>query len=406
MSSYLITRLGHHGDGIAEGPVFAPLTLPGETVTGDLEGSRLTNIRVAEPSEHRVKAPCSHFKSCGGCQLQHASDSFVADWKTEVIRQALKAQGLEAELLPIHVSPEKSRRRATFSVRRTKKGALAGFHARASDVIVEVPNCQLVMPELMAALPAAAAMALAGGSRKGELNVTITDSAQGPDVLVDGGKPLDGPLRAELAALVHKFRLARLTWGDELVAMEQPPRQPFGAAHVVPPAGAFLQATRDGELALLNAVKRVVGKAGQVIDLFAGCGTFSLPLAEAAEVHAVEGESAMLEVLDNGWRMAQGLKKVTTETRDLFRNPYLPQELNRFDAIVLDPPRAGAEAQCAQICESTVKTIAYVSCNPVTFARDAAQLVQAGYGLDWVQPVDQFRWSAHTELAAQFSKSG
>lgn len=405
MSEYEITRLGHHGDGIAEGPVFASLTLPGETVTGEVDGNRLYDIRVVTPSEHRIKAPCSHFKSCGGCQLQHASDAFVAEWKTGVVRQALKAQGLEAAFRDIHTSPSRSRRRAVFSVRRTKKGAMAGFHARASGVIVQIPNCQLVLPELMTALPAAEAMAMAAGSRKAELNVTVTAAKAGLDVAVTGGKPLDGPLLSQLAGLAHQFRLARLTWDDEIVAMEQPPAQTFGRARVVPPPGAFLQATQDGEAALLRAIREVVGDSSRVADLFSGCGTFSLPLAEAAEILAVESDTAMLKSLDTGWRNAQGLKKVTTEARDLFRNPLLPDELNRFDAIVLDPPRAGAEAQCREIGLSTVKSVAYVSCNPVTFARDAAQLVQSGYRLEWVQAVDQFRWSSHVELAARFSRN-
>jgi len=405
MSEYTITRLGHHGDGIAEGPIYAQLTLPGETVSGSVEGNRLQDVRIVTPSDHRVKPPCSHFKSCGGCQLQHASDGFVADFKSGVAQHALKAQGLEAHFRKIHTSPARSRRRATFSVRRTKKGAMSGFHARASDVIVPVPNCQLVMPDLMKALPAAEAMAQLGGSRKGELSVTATHSTVGLDIAVTGGKPLDGPLRIDLAGVVHQFQLARLTWDDEVVAMEQSPAQPFGKALVTPPPGAFLQATQEGEAALLAAVKESIAGAKQVIDLFAGCGTFSLPLAEDAEVHAVEGEASMLQSLDAGWRNAPGLKKVTTEVRDLFRNPFLPSELNKFDAIVLDPPRAGAEAQCAEIAKSDVKKVAYVSCNPVTFARDAARLVKAGYELDWVQPVDQFRWSSHVELAAQLIRN-
>lgn len=404
MSEHHIIRLGHLGDGVAEGPVFAPLTLPGEIVTGEVQGSRLTDVRIVTPSEHRVKAVCSHFKSCGGCQLQHADDDFVAEWKSQVVKHALKAHGLEAPFRPIHTSPPQSRRRATFSVRRTKKAAMAGFHARASDVIVQVPNCQLVKPELMQALPVAEAIAECGASRKGEVSVTATRAPAGLDIAVSGGKPLDGQLRIELAGLVNRFSLMRLTWDDEVVAMEQPPAQVFGRAKVVPPAGAFLQATLEGEAALLEAVRDAVDGAARIADLFAGCGTFTLPLAEDAEVHAVESEAEMLKALDAGWRNAQGLKKVTTQTRDLFRNPILPEDMTKLDAIVLDPPRAGAEAQCRHIAQSGVGQIGYASCNPVTFARDAAELIKGGYTLNWVQPVDQFRWSAHVELAAGFSR--
>ena len=402
-----ISRLGHQGDGVADGPLFVPRSLPGETVSGIVQGDRLTEARIETPSEHRVQPPCRHYKSCGGCQLQHASDAFVADWKTDVVRTASQAQGLETVFHPIHTSPPRSRRRATFAVRRTKKGAMAGFHGRASGVITDIPDCQLLDPALIAALPVAEALALAGASRKTPLAVTVTTSAAGLDILVRNGKPLDGPLRISLAQLAEKHHIARLTWDDEPVAMEQPPTQTFGPAQVCPPPGSFLQATRDGEAALLAAVLEITHGARRIVDLFAGCGTFSLPLARLAEVHAVEGERDMIAALDAGWRRATGVKKVTTEARDLFRNPLLPEDLNpfgaAFDAAVIDPPRAGAEAQTAQLAKARTPVIAYVSCNPVSFARDAKTLVTAGYRLDWVQVVDQFRWSAHTELAAKFT---
>lgn len=405
-----VQRLGHHGDGIVDGPIFVPRSLPGETVSGLRQGQHLTDVRIETPSEGRVQAPCRHYKSCGGCQTQHASDAFVADWKQGIVRSALAAQGLETTFRPIHTSPERSRRRATFSVRRTKKGAMAGFHGRASDVITQIPDCHLLAPELIAAIPMAEDMAMIGASRKTPLAVTVTGSDAGLDVLVAHGKPLDGKLRIDLAQIVDRFKLARLTWDDELIGMEQPPTQMFGAAHVCPPPGAFLQATRDGEAALLAAVEEMLQGAKRIVDLFAGCGTFSLPLAAQAEVHAVEGEADMLAALDQGWRQAKGLKKVTTETRDLFRNPLLPVDLNpfgcEFDAAVIDPPRAGAETQTAQLVAAKIPRVAYVSCNPVTFARDAKTLTDGGYRLNWVQVVDQFRWSSHTELAASFVFEG
>ncbi|MCE8513137.1 class I SAM-dependent RNA methyltransferase [Ruegeria pomeroyi] len=399
-----ITRLGHQGDGIAPGPIYVPRTLPGEVVSGTPEGDRLADMRVVTPSPHRVTPPCRHYRACGGCQLQHASDGFVAQWKQEVVHSALTAQGIEAEMRPVHTSPPRSRRRATIAVRRTKKGALAGFHGRASDVITEIPDCQLLDPALLAAIPVAEALAMLGGSRKGVMAVTLTLSDAGLDVAVRGGKPLDGPLEVALGQLAEARGLARLAWEGEVIAMRHPPTQRFGKAAVAPPPGAFLQATRDGEQALLAAVQETVAGARRVADLFAGCGTFALPLAETAEVHAVEGEAAMTAALDQGWRRAAGLKRVTTEARDLFRRPLLPDELAAFDAVVLDPPRAGAEAQVAELARAKPPVIAYVSCNPVTFARDAKTLVQAGYRLNWVQVVDQFRWSAHVELAASFSR--
>lgn len=403
MERFEIQRLGHQGDGIAAGPVFAPLTLPGEVVEGMRDGSRLTDIRIITPSADRVAPPCRHFKSCGGCLLQHASDDFVAQWKMGVVRTALEAQGLTATFRPVHTSPAQSRRRAGLSARRTKKGAIAGFHGRASGTIVEIPDCELVHPDLKPALGVAERLAIIGGSRKGELAVLATRTLNGLDIAVTGGKPLDGPLRMELAQVAEASGLARLSWDDEVIATRLPPTQRMGRAEVSPPPGAFLQATEDGETALLSAVQEIIGDAGRVIDLFAGCGTFALPLAESAEVHAVEGSAAMLAALDKGWRMAQGLKRVTTEARDLFRNPVMAQDLRRYDAAVIDPPRAGAEAQVAELAQSGIRDIAFVSCNPVTFARDARVMVDAGWQLDWVQVVDQFRWSSHVELVARLT---
>ncbi|HDY94122.1 hypothetical protein LCGC14_0307300 [marine sediment metagenome] len=403
MTEYPIQRLGHLGDGIASGPLFAPMTLPGEVVTGTPDGQTLTDIRIVRPSENRVAPPCRHFKACGGCQLQHASDDFVAEFKLGVVKASLDAHGIETIFKPLQTSPAQSRRRATFAAKRTKKGAMAGFHGRGSDVVIEIPGCQLLDPAVLGALPIAEKLAVIGTSRKAPLAVTVTASRGGLDISVQNGKELDGPLRQELAHLCDSLGLARLTWDGEVIAMRTPPVQRFGAAKVTPPPGAFLQATPHGEAALITAVREAVGEARHVIDLFAGSGTFSLPLADRAEVHAVEGDAAMTAALDHGWRMSTGLKPVTTEARDLFRRPLLPDELAKTDAVVIDPPRAGAEAQIAEIVKAMPPVLAYVSCNPVTFARDAAVLIAAGYTLNWVQVVDQFRWSSHVELAAQFT---
>lgn len=403
MDEYQILRLGHHGDGIAQGPVYAPITLPGEVVTGTLDGQNLRDVRIVTPSEDRVAAPCKHFKSCGGCQLQHATDPFVANWKLGIVRNALDAHGLETVFKPIQTSPAKSRRRATFTAKRTKNGAMAGFHARASDVVIEIPDCKLIDPDLMAGLKVAEELAIVGTSRKAPIAVTVTLSKNGLDVAVSQGKELDGPLRMELAQVCERLGLARLSWENDVIAMRYAPVQRFGSVEVTPPPGAFLQATVEGEAALLAAVKEAVGDSARIADLFSGVGTFTFPLAEKAAVHAVEGEKDMIAALDQGWRMSKGLKPVTFAARDLYRRPLLPDELAKLDAVVIDPPRAGAERQVAEIAKAKVPRIAYVSCNPVTFARDAAVLVAAGYVLNWIQVVDQFRWSSHVELAAAFT---
>ncbi|KPQ18390.1 MAG: 23S rRNA (uracil1939-C5)-methyltransferase [Rhodobacteraceae bacterium HLUCCO18] len=405
MTEIAITRLGHRGDGIGEGPdgrtIYAARTLPGEVIAGEIDGDRIETPAIVAPAAERVSAPCLHYRSCGGCALMHASDSFVADWKTQVIATALAAQGLDAAIRPIATSPPRSRRRATLAGRRTKKGALVGFHARRSDTIVPITDCHVLAPVLMAAVPVLEDITRLGGSRAGVLSFAMTQTESGVDLRVTGGKPLDGPLRAALGGFAGHF--VRLTWEDEPIFAATSPLVRLGNAAVTPPPGAFLQATAHGEAALLSAVEEVTDGASRIADLFAGCGTFALPLARRAAVHAVEGEASLLAALDAGARHARGLKPVTTEMRDLFRRPMMVSELSAYDAVVIDPPRAGAEAQTRALAEARVPRIAAVSCNPVTFARDAAILTRAGYRLNWVQPVDQFRWSTHVELAASLT---
>ena len=395
-----IQSLTHTGLGRAEDGTMVPRTLPLEEVEVTDDG-----VRIVSPSADRVSPPCRHYKSCGGCAMQHASDAFVAAWKASTVERALSAQGIEATIADTITSPIKSRRRGKLAGRRTKKGTLVGFHARASDTLVEVPDCQLLAPELIATLPALNALTALAASRKAEVAMTVSLSVDGPDVHIQTEKELTTDLRVDLAQWANQYGIARLVWVDEPVVTIHPPRQDFGGSLVVPPPGAFLQATKHGEKALQDAVSAIVGDADKVVDLFAGSGTFTLPLARKASVHAVEGVREMMDALDRGWRSTGGLHRVSVETRDLFRRPLLPDELNEFDAIVIDPPRAGAEAQVAEIAESKVATVAMVSCNPVTFARDAKTLIDAGFTLGPVTVVDQFRWSHHTEVVAAFTRN-
>ncbi len=402
-----VERLGHLGDGIARGPsgpVFVPRVLPGEVVEGLITGDRMPDPKITAPSADRVRPPCAHYRTCGGCSLQHASDVFVAGWKAGVVAQALAGQGISVPVLPTVTSPAHSRRRAVLSGRRTKKGVLVGFHARASDTVVDIAGCHLLRPEIMALVPELGRVIEAGGARRSELSMMLTVTAGGIDFAVTNGKPLDSALFEELSAFAGAMNLARITWNGEPVAARLPAAQNFGGAVVVPPAGAFLQATREGESALVQAVLANIGDAKRVADLFSGAGTFSLPIARKSEVYAAEGDAALLAALDAGWRGARGLRRVTTEARDLFRRPLLREELDSFDAVVIDPPRAGCEAQVHEIAASKVPVVAAVSCNPVTFARDMAILVAAGYRLDRVLPVDQFRWSPHVEVVARLTR--
>lgn len=398
-----IARLGLQGDGLAE-DIRAPYTLPGERVRGPVSEGVLAPAEILAASPDRVTPACVHFGTCGGCALQHASNGFLADWKRAVVLRALAAHGLAVDAGPTLTSPPRSRRRAVFSGRRTRKTTVVGFHARRSDAVIGLTECHLVRPELLAARPALEAITRIGASRAHGLRLTATLSDAGLDIDAGGGKPLDAGLRRDLAALAAAQDLARLSWDGDPVAQRRPPAQPFGRARVVPPPGAFLQAIAEGAAALTDAVRGAIGDARRVADLFAGCGTFTLPLAETAEVQAVEGDAAMLAALDAGWRAAPGLRRVSTEARDLFRRPLSPAELDRFDAVVIDPPRAGAEAQARALAAARVPVIAVVSCNPVSFARDAAILVAGGYRLTDLQAVDQFRWSGHVEISAAFRR--
>lgn len=398
-----ILRLGHLGDGIADGPVYAARVLPGEVIDGDLAGDRIDRPKIVTPSSDRVAAPCRHYKSCGGCALQHASDDFVSNWKADVVRQALAAQGTEAPIRKVVTSETRSRRRANFSGRRLKSGPVVGFHGAASDAVTAVPDCLLLDEAVLSAISPCEDLVAMLGSRKGEMRFRVTATETGLDIDASAGRAVTREDWEPLANLARAHDLARLLVDGEVVVERRPPLVRFDGIPVVLPPGAFLQATKCGEKALRSSVLEAVGNTSLVADLFAGCGTFSLPLAEGAEVHAVEGDAPLLAALDESWRKAKGLKKATTEVRDLFRRPLLPDELARFGAVVIDPPRAGAEAQTMQIAKAKPARIAFVSCNPVTFARDARILTDAGYRLDWIDVVDQFRWATHVELAAQFT---
>ncbi len=405
MKQITIDTLGAAGDGIAPGPVYAPYTLPGEVVEGEVVDGRVEAAKIVTPSSDRVSAPCPHFRRCGGCALQHASNDLVADWKRQQIIDSLAARGLEGiDVRQTITSPARSRRRATFAARRTKKSIQIGFHGRKSDEIIPLTTCEVAHPDLMAAFPAIEACARLGASRKGVLRATVTRTENGLDLAIEGGKPLEKQALLDAAVLADTHDLARLTWMGEILVTRRPPHQRIGPALVAPPPGGFLQATADGEAALLGASREAIGAPPKLVDLFSGCGAFSIPFANRTEVHAVEGDAALLAALTKGWKAVGGLARITTEARDLFRRPLLAEELNAYPAAIIDPPRAGAKAQMEQLAASTIPVIASLSCDAGSFARDARTLIDGGYTLHWVQPVDQFRWSPHVEIAARFSR--
>lgn len=401
----VIARLGHQGDGVAEGPIFVTRALPGEVVEGEVENGRMAAPRIVTPSTDRVAAPCRHYRTCGGCALQHARNDLVAEFKCNRVREALAAQGIAAEVRLVHVSPPGSRRRAVFSGRRTKKGATLGFHAPRGDLLTSVPDCLVVTPRIRAAQEVLEGLVARLGTRRGEMRVTVTEVDAGLDVDLAGIPEPDAGEVAKIATLLDAHAIARLTWEGETLVQATPPRALLDGIAVDLPPRAFLQATADAQAVMSGLVKDGLKDVeGPVVDLFSGVGTFALTLARSHQVHAVEGDRAALKALHSGWKRAPGLSKVTVEPRDLFRRPLLPAELAHFSAAVIDPPRAGAAAQIVEIVASHLRRLVHVSCNPVTFARDARTLIEADFVMGPVAVIDQFRWSAHVELVAVFSR--
>lgn len=393
-----VRRLGHLGDGVADGPLYAARTLPGEVVAGEVVDDRIPAPRILTPSPSRVAAPCPHFRRCGGCALQHASDGFVAAWKVDRVRAALARRGIEAEVALAHVSPPGTRRRAGLSGRRTKKGATVGFRAAGSHEVVAIPDCRLLHPDLMAALPALGRLTRAVAPRGGTVRLHATATETGVDLAVEGAKAL---VPGDVAPFADAF--ARIVIDGEPAVMAARPMLRLAGAPVAPPPGAFLQATAEGEDALQAAVAAILGGAGHVADLFAGLGTFALRLARAARVTAFEGDAALVAALA-AVAPAAGSRPVEARRRDLFRDPLSADELSAFDGVVIDPPRAGAAAQVATLARADVGRVAFVACDPSTFARDAATLVAAGWRMGAVAVIDQFRWSPHVEVVAGFAR--
>jgi 23S rRNA (uracil1939-C5)-methyltransferase len=397
-----IRRLGAKADGIAEtssGPVFVPKVLPGETVTIERDGShaRLVSIDVASPE--RETPFCPYFDECGGCATQHMKHGFYQAWKQETLVHTLKQARIEAPVEPLVDAHGEGRRRVTLHVRFPDRAMHVGFMAPRSHQIVEIAFCPITEPALKEQAPAIARVI--GEHLKGPrkpLDIQITATQTGFDVDVRGYGPLKDPDRLRLINLAASLDLSRLSIHGDVIVERRPPAIAMGRAAVVPPAGSFLQATRLGEETLAGFVTEACARAKRVADLFAGTGPFSLRLAEKADVHAVEFDKGSMTALDKAARATPGLRRVTTEARDLFRRPLLTPELNAFDAVVLDPPRAGAEAQVKQIAVSKVPLVVSVSCDAATFARDAAILIGSGYRLERVIPVDQFKHSPHLEV--------
>ena len=409
-----VSRIGHRGDAIADTPngsVFVPLALPGEVVEAEIEGDRARLISILEPSPDRVDPICRYVGQCGGCVFQHWRAEPYQAWKRELVVTALERAGLDVQVSPLRAAHGLGRRRATFHARGTGGGGQVGreplsvgFAGRRSHAIVAIDSCPVLAPSLAGALPAACTIAQALAPLDKPLDIQVTATETGLDMDVRGSGPLKPARVAAIGEAASKHRLARLTRHGELVLQREPPMITMGRARVPLPPGSFLQATSEGEAVLAEEVMQAVGGAKRVADLFCGVGTFALRLAEKARVSAFEFSDTAIEALNKAARNASGLKPITAESRDLFRRPLVPLELKAFDAVVFDPPRQGAEAQARQLALSKVPLVVGVSCDPATFARDARILVDGGYRLERVVPVDQFLYSSHVELVGVFRR--
>ncbi|CAM5510974.1 23S rRNA (uracil1939-C5)-methyltransferase [Aquamicrobium terrae] len=404
---FTIQRLGAQGDGIASGEgrdVFIPFTLPGETVTAAREKDRAMLLAVLEASPLRVEPACRHFTECGGCALQHMEEGAYRAWKRERVVQALKAKGIACEVGDLVPCRPQTRRRAAFTARRTEGGMLLGFNRHLSAEIIALEECPVTLPAIVESLGRLRELAGLVCATRDPFHLTVTATDSGLDIAAQGSGRMGEKQRRIAADFVIREGFCRLSVDGEIVIEPKKPVVMFGNVAVAVPPGVFLQATAEAEQAMADLVGRHLARARRVADLFSGCGSFALRLASRAEVHAVEGDAPALAALDRGFRHAAGLKRVTAEKRDLFRRPLTFKELAAFDGVVFDPPRAGAEDQARQIARSDVPFVAAVSCNPVTLARDLAILIEGGYGLKGVTPIDQFLWSAHVEAVALLEK--
>lgn len=394
-----ILRLAARGDGVSDDGRHLALTAPGDEVAED---------GTITPGAHHVTPPCRHFPRCGGCQLQHVDDESYQVFLVDRIAAALASQGLaRPDIRPPHLSPPRTRRRAALRGERIGSRIVLGFHEDGSHRIVDMAECHVLHPALFALVAPLRRLLGTMLPRKGSAEVRLALADQGVDVLLTGVAAEGLAASEAITAFAAEHHLARLALDDGYGT--QPWWEPdavtvtLGGVPVALPPGGFLQATADGEAALLAGVEEAVGAAVTIADLFAGLGTFALPLAARAKVFAAEGARDPLLALKAAAGRAQ--RPVFTEHRDLFRRPLDAKELARFEVVVLDPPRAGAKEQMSALAgASGVARIAYVSCNPATFARDAKTLVDGGWRIAWIRPVGQFRWSTQVELVAAFGR--
>lgn len=406
-----ITRMSRRGDGVADtahGPAYVRYALPGETVMAEPIGAHPDQwhlLHVEHGSHERIAPVCPHFGFCGGCAMQHWSLPDYHKWKRSLVIEALADVGLDVAVDALIDAHGQGRRRAVLHARCGPSGTInVGFAAPRSHQIVAIDRCPILTAGLERATLVARAIAEALEPANKPLDIHVTATDTGMDVDVRGSSRLNARLGSELARIAERHKLARLTRHGELIAQQGQPVVTIGRVQVPLPAGAFLQATAEGEETLARLARDYIGNAKMVADLFCGIGPFALRLAERARVTAVDIDETAIAALKRGAAGAKGLKPIDASARDLFRRPLTSKELRDFDAVVFDPPRQGAEAQARELAGSAVRVAVAVSCDPVTFARDAKILIEGGYRLTAVTPVDQFRYSHHVEIVARFER--
>ncbi|MCR5875985.1 class I SAM-dependent RNA methyltransferase [Phenylobacterium sp. J426] len=402
--------MGGEGDGVAAGPLFVPFSLPGERVRVQGSGERRELLEVLQPSADRVEPPCPHFFACGGCALQHWDHAPYLAWKVERLAGTLARQHIETEILPAYATEPATRRRVTLHARRgSREAARLGYKARKSWDLVDISVCPISDPAIQAAIPALRRLAVPlfeHPKSAPSLHVTLSDT--GLDIDITGVAAKSGGLsadaRMQVAERAAQADFARVTIAGEVVYQARSALVRLGPATVALPPGGFLQATRGAEAAMTAFVAEAAAGATRIADLYCGVGTFTFRLAEIAPVHAADFSPEAIAALGSVLASLPGLQAVTPEARDLVRRPVLAEELKKTDVVVFDPPRAGAAEQTAQLARSAVPRVIGVSCNPATFARDARTLIDAGFRLERVLPVDQFLWSPHVELVGVFQR--
>ena len=415
-----IESLGAQGDGIAytaDGPVYVPQAAPGDRILVALgkrrgDGFAAVIVERLDDGPNRVTPPCPYFSECGGCTAQHLADPLYGEWKQGLVTTALRRRGLDPAIVaPLRRTKPDGRRRAHLTATHTSRGVQLGYHQRRSDRVLDIEDCLILRPALRRLLPPLRAVLTTALPRNAEAKLLLTETRNGIDLLITTRREFDVDGRLAWAVFAHDHHVARIEWRPDMRAEAEPlavlesPLVSFSGVDVPIPTGGFLQASAEAEAIMVEILLGALGEAKSVADLFSGSGAFTLPLAgQGCHVHAFDYEAPVIAALQAGAGPAHLGGRITGETRDLFRQPIRTKEFSRYDAVLFDPPRAGAATQVAQLAQATVPLVLAVSCNPASFASDARTLVDGGYHLQWVIPIDQFVYAHHVELVALFTR--